>query len=306
MEMNLSTAAQHYGGIIEVALQKLKYSLRGRFSHANEQRILAKYIEQLLPKDWPRTVVDIGAGNGVRWSNSYALLLAGWKALGIEADPQKHSLLRKVYCKFPRARTSNSLADPHNIRWLLNEFDTERNFGVLCLDIDGNDYWVLDAVLSNFRPGLVVTEINENIPPPLRFVVRFDPDFQLRYHFYGYSIAALEDLCDKHGYGILQLEYNNAFLAPSELAADEFRDAGSVYRQGYLNRAERKERFASNLDMEPLHSLSPQEGIRFLQKFYAGDAGKYYLEADKSSFAELLTPTAADDADEDAEAVSLR
>ena len=279
---------QHYGGIIELALQKVKYSLRGRFSHADEQRILARLIEKLLPQDWPRTVVDIGAGNGVRWSNSYALLLSGWKALGIEADPRKYALLKKAYGNFPHAHASNALADPQNIGILLREFGVERNFGVLCLDIDGNDYWVLDAILSEFRPGLVVTEINENIPPPFRFAVKFDPDFQLRYHFYGYSIAALEDLCRKHNYGILELEYNNAFLAPAELGAAEFRPAEDVYKQGYLNRPERQQRFASNLDMEAVHTLSPEEGMRFLQDFYAADAGNYYLAADEETFSDLI------------------
>jgi hypothetical protein len=298
IEMTFTKGAQHYGSIIQLALQygsiielslqKAKYSLRGRFSHANEQEILAKYIDELLPGDQPRTVVDIGAGNGVRWSNSYALLLAGWRALGIEADAQKYSLLSRVYRKFPGARASHSRAEPGNIQSLLKDFHIEKNFGVLCLDIDGNDYWVLDAILSKFRPGLVVTEINENIPPPLRFVVRFDPDFELRYHFYGYSIAALEDLCDKHDYGILRLEYNNAFLAPRETGVDRFRDAASVYREGYLERPDRKERFASNLDMEVLHSLSPEEGIRFLQKFYASDAGNYFLTADKESLLESI------------------
>jgi hypothetical protein len=288
MEMNLIKAAQHYGGVIELALQKVKYSLRGRYSHANEQGILAGYIEQLLPKSWPKTVVDIGAGNGVRWSNSYALLLEGWKALGIEADPQKYALLSKVYSKFPRAQVSNSLADPDNVGSLLRDFNIEKNFGVLCLDIDGNDYWVLDAILSAFRPGLVVTEINENIPPPLRFIVKFDPEFQLRYHFYGYSIAALEDLCEKYDYGILELEYNNAFLAPSELGAAQFRDAASAYREGYLDRPERKQRFASNLDMEALHSLSPEEGLHFLREFYASDAGNYYLAADRRALENTL------------------
>ena len=289
--MNLTNTAQHYGALVELTLQKVRYSLRGRYSHANEQGILAKYIEQLLPQDQPRTVVDVGAGNGVRWSNSYALLLAGWKALGVEADPQKYALLAKVYSKFPEAHASNSLADPTNISSILKDFDIEENFGVLCLDIDGNDYWVLDAVLSNFRPGLVVTEINENIPPPLRFVVKFNPDFQLRYHFYGYSIAALEDLCAKHDYGILELEYNNAFLAPRELGPAQFRDAKSAYREGYLDRPERTERFASNFEMETLHSLSPEEGIEFLHWFYASDAGNYYLAADRESLADLVTQT---------------
>ncbi|HSS20702.1 MAG TPA: hypothetical protein VLL54_11555 [Pyrinomonadaceae bacterium] len=276
-------------GIFELALQKVRYSLRGRYSHANEQQILAKYIERLLPPKWSRSVVDIGAGNGVRWSNSYALVLAGWSALGIEADPQKYSLLTNVYSKFPNARASNSLADPRNVRELLRDFGVEKKFGVLSLDIDGNDYWVLDAILRDFRPGLVVTEINENIPPPLRFVVKFDPEFQLRYHFFGYSIAALEDLCEKHGYGILELEYNNAFLAPSELGAGHFQDAATAYRLGYRDRPERKQRFASNLDMEPLQTMSAEDGIGFIENFYSQDAGNFYLASNKEELSGMIS-----------------
>jgi hypothetical protein len=288
MEMTLNKAAQHYGSIIELALQKVKYSLRGRFSHSNEQEILSGYVEQILPKDRPRTVVDIGAGNGVRWSNSYALLLEGWKALGVEADLHKYALLSRAYRNFPRAQACHSRVDPGNVLSLLKQFDIESDFGVLCLDIDGNDYWVLNAILSKFRPGLVVTEINENIPPPLRFVVKFDPEFQLRHHFYGYSIAALEDLCEKHDYGILQLEYNNAFLAPREIAGNRLRDAQSAYSEGYLDKEDRKKRFASNLDMESLHSLSSDEGMRFLHAFYAEQAGRYDLAPDKTSFGDKL------------------
>src|SRR6266542_3524474 len=150
MEMNLTKAAPRYGGIIELTLQKVKYSLRGRFSHANEQQILARYIEELLPKNQPKTVVDIGAGNGVRWSNSYALLLAGWKALGIEADSQNYGLLSRAYGKFPLDRASPTRAEPGNIASLLKNTGIEQPAGVHCLDIDGHGYWVLDAVHSSF------------------------------------------------------------------------------------------------------------------------------------------------------------
>jgi hypothetical protein len=288
MEINLNKAAQHYGSIIELTLQKVKYSLRGRFSQSNEQQILDRYVEQILPKECPRTVVDIGAGNGVRWSNSYGLLLEGWKALGVEADLDKYTMLSRAYRHFPGAYACHSRVGPNNVLSLLEEFDIESDFGVLCLDIDGNDYWVLNAILSKFRPGLVVTEINENIPPPLRFLVKFDPEFQLRHHFYGYSIAALGDLCEKHEYGILQLEYNNAFLAPRQLGGNGFRDAQSAYREGYLDKEDRKKRFASNLDMEILHALNPEEGMGFLHEFYGREAGNYYLTSDKTSFGEKL------------------
>ena len=279
--MPLTKTAQEYASILELGLQKFRYSLRGRYSHANEQQILRNYIDELLPRDYPRTVVDIGAGNGVRWSNSYALVLENWKTLGIEANAQKYALLARTYRPFPNAQACHAFASPDNINQLLEDFGIEKEFGVLTIDIDGNDYWVLDAILSRFRPGLVVTEINESIPPPLRFVVKHDPDFQLRHHFFGHSIAALEDLCEDHGYGLLQLEYNNAFLAPKELASKHFRDAQTVYREGYLNRPDRKTRFAGNLDMEELQTLTPNAGIEFVRRFFASDEGNYYLAKER-------------------------
>ncbi len=275
--IQLNKTAQDFARILELGVQKFRYSLRGRFSHANEEQILREYIEELVPRDYPLTVVDIGAGNGVRWSNSYALVVDNWKALGIEADQEKYTLLTRAYRGFPNATACHALASPQNIPQILRDFGIEKEFGVLSLDIDGNDYWVLEAIVSEFRPGIIVTEINENIPPPLRFVVKFNSNFQLRSHFFGYSISTLQDLCESHGYGILKLEYNNAFLAPKELAAHHFRGAEEVYREGYLDRPERHARFASNVDMEPLHSLAPAEGMQFVRDYFAADAGNYYL-----------------------------
>jgi SAM-dependent methyltransferase len=275
--MKFSRTVEHYGGLLDLTLKRVRYSVRRRFSHSDEQQILKKYIDELVPKDRPRTVVDIGAGNGVRWSNSYALVLKGWNALGIEADPHKYDLLRQVYRSFPNAKACNRRVQPDSINSLLESFAIDQNFSILCLDIDGNDHWILDAILSSFRPRLIVTEINEKIPPPIRFVVKYDPAFRLRHHFYGYSIAALADLCARHGYGILRLEYNNAFIAPLELAAERFIDAAVAYEQGYRNRADRKKQFSPNFDVDALLSMSPEEGIQFLKRFYAKDEGSYYL-----------------------------
>ena len=275
--MKFSRVTQQYGGLLDLTLQKARYSVRRRFSHSDEEQILKQYIDDLVPKDQPRTIVDIGAGNGVRWSNSYALVLEGWNALGIEADPHKYDLLSQVYRRFPNARASHSRVQPDSINSLLEGFAIPKNFSVLCLDIDGNDYWILDAILSSFRPRLIVTEINEKIPPPIRFVVKYDPDFKLRHHFYGYSMAALGDLCARHGYGVLRLEYNNAFIAPVELAGERFIDAPVAYDRGYRNRADRKKRFWLNFDVDALLSMSPEQGIEFLKNFYAKDEGNYYL-----------------------------
>ena len=287
--MSLAKVAQRYVENLEQKLQRVKYSLRRQgFSYSSEERILSKYIAELLPQDHPRTVVDIGAGNGVRWSNTYSLFLSGWKGVGIEADSDKFVRLVRAYKNLPQAQACHSTADPDNIVPLLRSVGIERDLSVLSLDIDGNDYWVLKAILLEFRPALIITEINEKIPPPLRFLFKYAPNSQLRHHFFGYSIGVLEDLCEQHNYGILELEYNNAFIAPRTLTNARFMDAESAYAQGYRDRPDRKERFASNLDMEILHSRSSQKGIEFLQDFYAKEHGKYYLAADRESLAKQL------------------
>ena len=62
-----------------------------------------------------------------------------------------------------------------------------------------------------------------------------------------------------------------------------------AYREGYLERPDRKQRFESNLDMEALHSLTPEEGIRFLDDFFhSNDKENYYLATSKEGLAAKL------------------
>jgi hypothetical protein len=136
---------------------------------------------------------------------------------------------------------------------------------------------VLDALLGAFRPRLVVTEINEKIPPPIRFVVNYDPGFRLQHHFYGHSIQSLAELCARHAYALVELEYNNAFLAPLEHAPAPPLTPAAAYRRGYLERPDRRAKFRLNEDMEILHTLDAAAGVEFLNRFFARHAGRYEI-----------------------------
>jgi hypothetical protein len=250
------------------------------FSRFEEERILAKYIDQLLPSGHGRTAIDIGAGDGVRWSNTRALFLDEWNGLAIEADSKKFRRLKRRYRKYPNVSTCNEPATPDGIVSLLRSCKIEKDFEVLSLDIDGNDYWVLQSILEEFRPQLIVTEINEKIPPPLRFITKYDPEFRLRHHFYGSSIMSLADLCRQFNYAILEVEYNNAFMAPKELAPERAVDPETAYRAGYRDRPDRKEKFPLNFDLDEVLSLPTEKALIFLNSFYAKRRGKYYLSAE--------------------------
>ena len=247
------------------------------FSHFDEDRILARYISELLPETNHGTAVDLGAGNGVRWSNTYALFTNGWSGVGVESDSRRFTKLARAYRHYPRVFACRNLVTPHNVVALLESYEIEKNFEVLSIDVDSNDYWILQATLEAFRPRLVVAEINENIPPPIRFVVKYDPEFHLRHHFYGCSIMSLADLCGQHDYALFELEYNNAFLAPREIVSVEPPDPETIYRRGYLDRADRKQKFALNFDLDEIHSMSPEDAVKFLKDFYVRESGKYFL-----------------------------
>jgi hypothetical protein len=256
--------------------RRLGNGLLGRpFSNFDEKRIIAKYVDLLDLASHNRTAVDIGAGDGIRWSNTYQLFSNGWCGLGIEAGDKKARRLRRTYEAFPNVYAHQSVVSPGNIANILKDFDIEKDFSVLSLDIDGNDYWVLEAVLKEFRPRLIVSEFNEKIPPPIKFVVKFNPDFTLRHHFFGYSLAKLGDLLDKCDYALFEVEFNNAFLAPRETPGLRGADIREAYDQGYRNRPDRQQKFPQNANMEALNTLSPEDGIRFLHNFYRDYEGEY-------------------------------
>ncbi len=260
---------------LEKRADEAKHPAARTYSNFNEQQIIDRYVRDLGITN--RTIVDIGAGDGIRNSNSYALVRGGWGGVGIEYDSRTFGRLSRAYRFFPDIYACRSRVSPDNIVQLLQGFEIDPEFGVLSLDIDGNDYWVLDAVLSAFRPRLVVSEYNEKIPPPIRFVVDYNKEFHLRHHFFGYSVAKLQDLLDKHRYALLEVEYNNVFIAPAEIAGSHATDIAEAYDRGYADRPDRKEKFKSNENMELLQTLPPDEGIKFLDRFYAEWRGTYQL-----------------------------
>src|SRR5437868_13196727 len=257
--------------------------LRGRrahggsgFSNFDEEQIIRKYVAALLPDEQDQTAVDLGAGDGIRHSNTHTLFASGWRGLAVEYDSRRAYRLARTYRNHSNVFVCRCRVTPQNVVSLLHAYELAPEFGLLSLDIDSYDYWVLDALLARFRPRLVVTEINEKIPPPIKFVVNYDAHFQLQHHFYGYSIASLAELCARHAYALIELEYNNAFLAPAGVAPASLTPE-AAYRRGYLDRPDRREKFRLNQDMEILHTLSPERGVEFLKKFFARHAGKYEI-----------------------------
>ena len=96
--------------------------------------------------------------------------------------------------------------------------------GLLHIDIDGNDYWVWEA-LGAIEPAIAIVEYNSVFGPERAITVPYQPDFdRTRAHpsnlYFGASLAALRGLAERKGYVFIGCNSagNNAYFVRREYA----------------------------------------------------------------------------------------
>ena len=153
--------------------------------------------------------IEFGAGNGRDLSNTRNLTDRGWSADLYDGDPQGSTEVKQAWI---------------DMEWASKPVPQSCNF--LSIDIDGIDYWILDALLGAWKrdgydmPDLVLAEYNpihdraEAVTIPLNEAHRWDGTC-----YYGASLAAFELLAKKHGYTLIRTNAGiNAFLLRNDHA----------------------------------------------------------------------------------------
>jgi hypothetical protein len=248
-----------------------------KYSFCDEEAIILELLGKINPRN--KFAVDIGAGDGEYMSNSYKVFSSGWNGLGVEWNGKQFAKLAYRYTGLSDVSLLRGRVTPDNVLSLLAACDTPKDFGFLSLDIDSYDFFVLEKVLSAYRPSLICTEINEKVPPPVRFAVKFQNEGPWNInHFYGQSLSMLEGLVQQHQYDLVRLEYNNAFLIPHEINPVGALTAAEAWRKGYVDRPDRLRRFPWNQDMESLISKPAEECKTILREKFKDFNGRYILE----------------------------
>jgi hypothetical protein len=251
--------------------------LKSSYSNLDEEAIIRSHLDELLIENG--CCVDIGASDGVTMSNSLSLYKNGWNGLAVECNPNKFSSLAAIYIDFPNVNLAKCMVTPTNVLALLAAFNIPKEFEVLTLDIDGYDYFVLEQILFMYRPTLICTEINEKIPPPVKFTVKWRPEYAWngRDHFYGQSISQLHMLCIRHKYALVELHYNNAFLISLERSPKPSLSAEQAYQSGYMNKLDRKNKFPWNYNVEDLLHMQPEEAMAYINTLFDKYKGMFDL-----------------------------
>lgn len=224
--------------------------------------------------------VDIGAYDGLNHSNVLRLIEAGWSGLLIEPEVNRFASLAQRYRVYPRVQLSRSCVTPENVLPLLQAHGTPRDFDFLSLDIDSYDHDVLEALLTRYRPAVILSEINEVIPPPLAFKVHYHPDyeFQLEKRFYGQSLAQLHQLAERLDYQILDMYYMDVFLIDKRFTDGQAPSLQEIYQQGLRDRP-RPDYYANYpFDVDAVLQASPERAIELIQAGFAEFEGQFSLK----------------------------
>ena len=172
-----------------------------------------------------RTFVEFGVGDYHESNTRFLLEHDGWRGLILDRDVRHIRFLQEsglAWRSVIEARSGFITAE--NINEHLAGMPED--IGLLSVDVDGMDYWVLTAITA-VRPRIVVCEYNSLFGPTAAVTVPYDPSFErtAAHHstlYFGASISALGHWASQRGYRLVgsSAEGVNAFFVREDVAGD--------------------------------------------------------------------------------------
>lgn len=168
------------------------------FSQNGEDGVIAAIFERIGAKS--RHFVEFGIGTGVEGNCVFLAQVLGWAGLFIESSGSDFRALSQLYGSTAGVTTLCDRVTTKNIDALLTAGGVPSEFDILSVDIDGNDYWIWEAMESH-SPRVVVIEYNGSLDPASSLVQPYRPDLPWdRSDCFGASVGAISSLAGRKGY----------------------------------------------------------------------------------------------------------
>ena len=197
---------------------------RKMFSQNDEDGIIIEIFNRIGTTN--KTFIEFGCGDGIE-NNSYALLFQNWNGLWIDGSPKNIGKIRKGLPKTlasDQLKVVESFITKDNINKLISSHISDKEVDLLSVDIDGNDYFIWDAITC-ISPRVLIMEYNAKFAPPVRYCMDYDPKHMWDYTDHGgVSLKFIEEKAATKGYSLVgcSLSGANAFFVRNDLLDDKF------------------------------------------------------------------------------------
>jgi hypothetical protein len=196
----------------------LKFGYRV-YSQADEDGILHEIFRRI--GEGNRTFVELGTGSGLE-NNTLFLLTQGWSGVWIEGSARKVSSAKKTFASFiaqDQLRIAQHFITAASVDNTVANLHPKSELGLLSIDLDGNDYYILNAIRS-ISPRVIVAEYNAKFPPDIFWVMQYNEAHHWdSSDYFGASLKALEELLAARGYALVGCSVlgTNAFFVRTDL-----------------------------------------------------------------------------------------
>lgn len=212
------------------SLQDVEFKV---FSQWGEDGIIDWLVERANIPPSSRSFIEFGVEDYRESNTRFLLQNRNWRGLIMDSSSE---MVDTITTEPLAQQQSLSLACAHdlttrqafvtreNINELISSSGFSGDIGLLCIDIDGNDYWIWEAI-EVVRPIICICEYNGAFGDMYPLSVPYDPAFErTKAHYsnlyFGASIRALCSLATRKGYRFVGTTStaNDAFFVREDFA----------------------------------------------------------------------------------------
>lgn len=176
------------------------------FSQRGEDGIIQYIIDQIqIPN---KIFIEFGVEDYMESNTRFLLINNNWSGLVIDGTNENVKFIKNdfIYWKYD-ITAYHSFITKENINELISTYTNCKDIGLLSIDLDGNDYWIWEAIIA-INPRIIVCEYNSVFGKDQKISIPYDAAFQRRKaHFsdlyFGASLPAFYHLAQKKGYDFI-------------------------------------------------------------------------------------------------------
>ncbi len=203
-------------------LRRAEFSV---FSQFGEDGIVQFLVQRVPIED--DVFVEFGVEDYSESNTRFLLTHDNWRGLVLDGGGSHVDFARRMGLSWRQhLDTVTAFVDRDNINGLIGSAGVRGDIGLLSIDIDGNDLWVLDAI-DVVAPRILIVEYNSTFGPQAAVTVPYDARFtraaaHFSHLYWGASLAGLDRVARAKGYRLVggNSAGNNAFWLRDDLAAE--------------------------------------------------------------------------------------
>ena len=193
------------------------------FSQNGEDGIIDVLTARIINSN--RYFIEIGASDGLENNTTWLAVARRYSGIWVEGSQKSSDWCAYLFTNLNYGVESICMFVTKNNTENLIKRAIYHNPDVFSLDIDGNDYYVAEAVLkSGLKPKIFVVEYNSAFGPNACITIPYREDFHMAQAdgdslYYGCAVSALKKLFVTFGYKFVTVDANGVnaiFIDPEQ------------------------------------------------------------------------------------------